>query len=276
MKGTRPLNNAEIRKVSDAFEGIFAVRNRSLFMLGVSVGGRISELLALKVNDVWQNGKPVTDLLFDLNIVKGREMSRAVPVNIDGREAIEDLITWQTELYGNTDPTRSLFTSRNGQGSQRMTRKAAYDVLKDAFEGAGLNGKLGTHSLRKSYAQRLYEQTNDIYAVQEMLGHKSVITTQRYLGVNYASVREASEAMSVSSEGDISTKTSPSVNEAPDDVLLMELLRRGYDVTKLLEKDESMQLLESSDETTPLNDETTPLNDETTPLNDETTPLKFV
>ncbi len=265
MKGTRPLNNAEIRKVSDAFEGIFAIRNRSLFMLGVSVGGRISELLALKVNDVWQNGKPVTDLLFDLNIVKGREMSRAVPVNIDGREAIEDLITWQTELYGNTDPTRSLFTSRNGQGSQRMTRKAAYDVLKDAFEGAGLNGKLGTHSLRKSYAQRLYEQTNDIYAVQEMLGHKSVITTQRYLGVNYASVREASEAMSVSSEGDISTKTSPSVNEAPDDVLLMELLRRGYDVTKLLEKDESMQLLQSSDETTPLNDETTPLNDETTP-----------
>ena len=276
MKGTRPLNNAEIRKVSDAFEGIFAIRNRSLFMLGVSVGGRISELLALKVNDVWQNGKPVTDLLFDLNIVKGREMSRAVPVNIDGREAIEDLITWQTELYGNTDPTRSLFTSRNGQGSQRMTRKAAYDVLKDAFEGAGLNGKLGTHSLRKSYAQRLYEQTNDIYAVQEMLGHKSVITTQRYLGVNYASVREASEAMSVSSEGDISTKTSPSVNEAPDDVLLMELLRRGYDVTKLLEKDESMQLLQSSDETTPLNDETTPLNDETTPLNDETTPPKFV
>lgn len=276
MKGTRPLDNAEIRKVSDAFEGIFAVRNRSLFMLGVSVGGRISELLALKVNDVWQNGKPVTDLLFDLNIVKGREMSRAVPVNIDGREAIEDLITWQTELYGNTDPTRSLFTSRNGQGSQRMTRKAAYDVLKDAFEGAGLNGKLGTHSLRKSYAQRLYDQTNDIYAVQEMLGHKSVITTQRYLGVNYASVREASEAMSVHSEGDISTKTSPSVNEAPDDVLLMELLRRGYDVTKLLEKDQSMQLLESSDETTPPNDETAPLNDETAPPNDETAPPKFV
>ena len=95
--------------------------------------------------------------------------------------------------------------------------------------------------------QRLYEQTNDIYAVQEMLGHKSVITTQRYLGVNYASVREASEAMSVSSEGDISTKTSPSVNKAPDDVLLIELLRRGYDVAKLLQKDKSTQLFQSAD-----------------------------
>ena len=250
MKGTRPLDNAEIRKVLDAFEGIFAIRNQSLFMLGVSVGGRISELLALKVNDVWQNGKPVKDLLFDRSIVKGGEMSRAVPVNIDGREAIENLITWQTELYGNAKPTRPLFTSRNGQGSQRMTRKAAHDVLKSAFEGAGLNGKLGTHSLRKSYAQRLYEQTSDIYAVQEMLGHKSVVTTQKYLGVNYASVREASEAMSIYNEGDKSVKTSPSANEAPDDVLLIELLRRGYDVSKLLQEDKLTQLSQSADEET--------------------------
>ena len=250
MKGTRPLDNDEIRKVSDAFDGIFAVRNRSLFLLGVSVGGRISEMLALRVNDVWQNGKPVKDLLFDLNIVKGGEISRAVPVNIDGRTAIEDLIAWHTELYGDIKPTRPLFPSRNGQGSRTMTRKAAYDVLKSAFEIAGLNGKLGTHSLRKSYAQRLYEQTNDVYAVQEMLGHKSVVTTQRYLGVNYASVRAASEAMSVYGEGDISTKTSPSVNEATDDVLLIELLRRGYDVAKLLQQDKSTQPLQSSDEKT--------------------------
>ncbi len=252
MKGTRPLDNAEIRKVSDAFEGIFAVRNRSLFMLGVSVGGRISELLALQVNDVWQNGKPVTDLLFDRNIVKGGEISRAVPVNVDGREAIENLITWQTELYGNVKPTRPLFPSRNGQGWKTMSRIAAHNALKDAFEAAGLNGKLGTHSLRKSYAQRLYEQTNDIYAVQEMLGHKSVVTTQRYLGVNYASVRDASEAMSIHAELNIRTKTLSSVNDATDDVLLIELLRRGYDVAQLLQKDKSMQLLQSSDEKTTL------------------------
>ena len=241
MKGTRPLDNTEIRKVSEAFDGTFAVRNRSLFMLGVSVGGRISELIALKVNDVWQNGKPVSDLLFDRSIVKGGEVSRAVPVNVDGRQAIEDLVAWHRDLYGNVDAARPLFPSRNGQGSQMMTRKAAHDVLKAAFEAAGLNGKLGTHSLRKSYAQRLYEQTNDIYAVQEMLGHKSVVTTQRYLGVNYASVREASEAMSILSEGDVTTKTSPSVNDASDDVLLIELLRRGYDVARLLEKQKTQE-----------------------------------
>ena len=248
MKGTRPLDNAEIRNVSEVFGGVFAVRNRSLFMLGVSVGGRISELLALKVNDVWQNGKSVKDLLFDLSIVKGGEVSRAVPVNIDGRHAIENLIAWHTNLFGEISPIRPLFPSRKGRGLRAMTRIAAHDVLKAAFEAAGLNGKLGTHSLRKSYAQRLYEQTNDIYAVQEMLGHKSVVTTQRYLGVNYASVRHASEAMSIHSESNVTAKTLSSVYEASDDELLIELLRRGYDVARLLEKNDTEQPFQPSNE----------------------------
>ncbi len=248
MKGTRPLDNDEIRKVSEAFSGTFTIRNRCLFMLGVSVGGRISELIALKVDDVWQNNKPVKDLLFDLSIVKGNEVSRAVPVNMDGRQAIEDLIAWHTEIYSDANPIRPLFPSRNGQGSKPMTRIAAHNALKEAFGAAGLNGKLGTHSLRKSYAQRLYEQTNDIYAVQEMLGHKSVVTTQRYLGVNYASVRDASEAMSIHSELNVSTKTLSSVNDASDDALFIELLRRGYDVAQLLQKDGSEQPIQRSTE----------------------------
>ena len=81
-----------------------------------------------------------------------------------------------------------------------MTRRAAPNVLKTAFEAAGLNGHLATHSLRKSFAQRLYDRTGDIFAVQEILGHKNVATTQKYLGVNYASVRDALEEMAVSGE----------------------------------------------------------------------------
>ena len=92
MKGTRPLDNHEIRKVAECFDGIFETRNRGLFMLGVSTGGRISELLSLTIGDVYQNGTPVTDLLYDKSIVKGGEVSRAVPVNRDGREAINSLI----------------------------------------------------------------------------------------------------------------------------------------------------------------------------------------
>ena len=55
MKGTRPLNNTEIRLVPASFDSTFEYRNRGLFMLGVSTGGHISELLSLHVGDVFQN-----------------------------------------------------------------------------------------------------------------------------------------------------------------------------------------------------------------------------
>ena len=233
MKGTRPLNNDEIRRVSAAFTGTYEIRNRSLFLIGVSTGGRISELLSLRVGDVYQNGKPVTDLLFDKSIVKGKEISRAVPVNKDGRRAIQALITWHSKQYNTPHKNRPLFPSRNGQGTQHMSRRTAHDVLKSAFEAAGLNGHLATHSLRKSFAQRLYERTGDIFAVQEMLGHKNVATTQKYLGVNYANVREAVEEMAVSDELHRTPLLGSSLKKEADETLFLELALRGYDLSKL-------------------------------------------
>ena len=233
MKGTRPLDNNEIRLVSACFSGTYEIRNRGLFLLGVSTGGRISELLSLRIGDVYQNEKPVSDLLFDKSIVKGGEVSRAVPVNTDGSRAISDLIGWHREAYRTLPKSRPLFPSRNGKGKQRMTRRAAHNVLKDAFEVAGLNGHLATHSLRKSFAQRLYEQTGDVYAVQEMLGHKSIATTQKYLGVNYASVREALQKMSLDSELHEIYLLGSSIKKEADETLFLELALRGYDLSKL-------------------------------------------
>ncbi len=234
MKGTRPLTNEEIRRVVTCFDGPFAVRNKCLFIIGVSTGGRISELLSLTLGDVYQNDKPVSDLLFDRSIVKGKETSRAVPINADGRTAVKEIIGWHREQYGDPlDELRPLFPSRNGNGIQPMTRQNAHDILKQAFQKAGLNGKLATHSLRKSYAQRLYEQINDIYPVQEMLGHKDIKTTQQYLGVNYGKIRAASEAM-VLTVKESGNEQTPSVDEVRDETLLAELMQRGYNVSTLL------------------------------------------
>ena len=239
MKGTRPLDNNEIRRVSACFTGIYEKRNRGLFMLGVSTGGRISELLSLTIGDVYQNRTAVTDLLYDKSIVKGGEVSRAVPVNKDGREAITDLIAWHRKQHRNTRASRPLFPSRNGRGTQRMSRRTAHDILKTAFEAAGLNGHLATHSLRKSFAQRLYERTGDIFAVQEMLGHKNVATTQKYLGVNYASVRDALEEMAISGEPHRTLLLGSSLKHEADENLFLELALRGYDLSKLRNNEET-------------------------------------
>ena len=237
MKGTRPLDNNEIRLVSACFAGTFEARNRGLFLLGVSTGGRISELLSLRIGDVWQNQKPVSDLLYDKSIVKGGEVSRAVPVNTDGMRAIDDLIRWHRERYRTTRASRPLFPSRNGKGKKALSRREAHTVLKAAFLMAGLNGHLATHSLRKSFAQRLYEQTGDVFVVQEMLGHKSIATTQKYLGVDYATVRDALQKMSLDGELHETGLLSGSLKNTPNETLLLELALRGFDLSKPLRAD---------------------------------------
>ena len=244
MKGTRPLDNDEIRRVSTCFTGTFQVRNRGLFMIGVSTGGRISELLSLQIGDVYQNEKSVTYLLFDKSIVKGGEVSRAVPVNIDSRQAIDKLLEWHRDRYENTEPDRPLFPSRQKSGTLPMHRQTAHDILKTSFTAAGLNGNLATHSLRKSFAQRVYEQSGDIYLVQELLGHRNVSTTQKYLGVNYADARAVVEGMALGCESYRTMKTSESfqflggeLKETQDETLFLELALRGYDLSKLRENE---------------------------------------
>ena len=113
---------------------------------------------------------------------------------------------------------------------------------------AGLNGKLATHSLRKSFAQRVYEQSGDIYLVQELLGHRSVATTQKYLGVNYADARAAVEGMALASQpyripllsGSVQLFGTQLKNTA-DETVFLELARRGYDLSSLRENTETDQ-----------------------------------
>ena len=246
MKGARPLYNDEIRAVRSAFTGKYEARNRGLFMLGVSIGGRISELLSLRIDDVWQNDRPMTDVLFDRTIVKGGEVSRTVPVNSDGADAIRGLIAWHIDTLPEgeiLDITEfPLFPSqKKGRNGERVSinRVQAHLALQSAFQVAGLNGKLATHSMRKSFAQRLYNKTHDMYAVQEMLGHKNITTTQAYVGVDYSNVKVALEAMSLHAE-DIGLTEIPLLNEATDAELVEELLKRKYDFAQLMgDTDES-------------------------------------
>jgi site-specific recombinase XerD len=232
MKGCRPLDTNEIIKISEQFDGTFEIRNRSLFMLGVSVGGRISELLALKISDVWQNEQAVTDLLFQKGVVKGKETARMIPCNADGRQAITELIQWHVKLYGDLDPQRPLFTSRKFDKS--ISRVQAHRILEKAFQEAGLNGKLATHSMRKTYAQRMYDTSGDIFLVKEALGHKSVETTKQYLGVSYSKMQAASKAIELSSNKRLFLLHS--INDISTGELITELISRGVNMESAIQQ----------------------------------------
>ena len=135
MKGTRPLDNDEIRLVSACFTGTFEVRNRGLFMLGVSTGGRISELLSLTIGDVYQNGPRSPISSYDRSIVKGGEVSRAVPVNTDGMRAIDELVRWHREQYRTVKASRPLFPSSKRQRKATHDAKGGTQRAKRRFRG---------------------------------------------------------------------------------------------------------------------------------------------
>ena len=131
-----------------------------------------------------------------------------------------------------------------------MNRQTAHEMLKKAFQAAGLNGKLATHSLRKSFAQRVYEGSSDIYLVQELLGHRNVSTTQKYIGVNYATAREAVEAMALDAKTASSERDRTILSHSfrflggelkgtADETLFLELALRGYDLSKLRDENEN-------------------------------------
>ena len=124
-----------------------------------------------------------------------------------------------------------------------MHRQTAHDILKKAFIAAGLNGKLATHSLRKSFAQRLYDKSGDIYLVQELLGHRNISTTQKYLGVNYADARAAVESIALITESDSFPLLYNSITDTDDQTLITELVRRGYNIASRREKQTTAEIV---------------------------------
>ena len=108
---------------------------------------------------------------------------------------------------------------------------------------AGLNGHIATHSLRKSFAQRLYDKTGDIYLVQELLGHRNISTTQKYLGVNYADAKAAVEAIALITESDRNHLSSRSLTDIDDETLRSELEKRGYNIARRRENEITAEIV---------------------------------
>ena len=79
--------------------------------------------------------------------------------------------------------------------------------------------------------------------VQELLGHRNISTTQKYLGVNYADAKAAVELIALMSESDSLPLSSRSLKEIDDETLHCELVKRGYNVTKRRENETTAEIV---------------------------------
>ncbi len=169
MQGCRPLTDEEVLDVSRSFHGRFRARNRAFFLLGVRSGFRLSELLSLEIRAVWQHGSLVDGITVARKAMKGGKKSRFVPLHHEAKAALAE---WLIEL-GTKDRSAKVFD---------ISTVGAWKFLKAAFEANQLQGQVSTHSMRKTFARRVYEKLDrNLVETAEALGHASVQSTVSYL-----------------------------------------------------------------------------------------------
>ena len=158
-----------------------ARRDRAMLELLYGSGLRISELTALDVDDIDEVERLVT--------VSGKgDKQRVVPF---GDLAATELDAWLVQGRPALAP-RSPAVFVNARGG-RLTRQGAWKRIKAHAEQVGLAGDISPHTLRHSFATHLLDGGADVRAVQELLGHASVTTTQIYTLVSRGALREVYE-----------------------------------------------------------------------------------
>ena len=150
-------------------------RNRAILETLYGCGLRVSELIELKLSDLFFEE--------DIILVTGKgNKQRFVPiskVNIKYINLYKDHVrSHQKIAAGHED---HLFLNRRGK---KLTRAMIFEIIKRLVEKIGLNKKVGPHTFRHSFATHLLENGADLRAIQQMLGHESITTTEVYVHVN--------------------------------------------------------------------------------------------
>ncbi len=157
-------------------EGGAHLRNTAILELAYGAGLRVAELAALDVADV-----DVTVGLVHVRMGKGRK-ARRVPFGPPAAAAVRELLDGRA--------SGPLFLNRAGK---RLTTRSIYTIV----HGSGVQNALADvhpHALRHSFATHLLQAGADIRSIQEMLGHASLSTTQRYAAVNLDQLRATWDA----------------------------------------------------------------------------------
>ena len=147
-------------------------RNRAMLETLYSCGLRVSELVNLKISDLFfEEG-------FIRVIGKGNK-ERFVPINL---YTIKLINIYKDQIRSKVKAQKGfediLFLNRRGK---KLTRNMIFLILKDLVEKAGLHKKVSPHTFRHSFATHLLENGADLRAIQQMLGHESITTTEIYM-----------------------------------------------------------------------------------------------
>jgi len=165
-------------------DSVIARRDRAITELFYSSGLRLAELVAVDINDIDQHSKLLT--------VTGKgNKTRTVPVGSMALQAIERWLQVRPDNSADEDGAAALFTSSRGQ---RISVRSVQERIKVQGRKSGMLQDVHPHMLRHSFASHMLESSGDLRAVQELLGHANISTTQVYTHLDFQHLAKVYDA----------------------------------------------------------------------------------
>ena len=149
-------------------------RNRAILEVLYSCGLRVSELISLRISD----------LFFDesfIRVIGKGDKQRLVPIGEPAMQAVQLYLSQTRRAYVSKKAEDILFLNRRGG---KLSRQMIFLMIKSQCEKAGITKEISPHTFRHSFATHLVENGADLRAVQQMLGHESIITTEIYTHID--------------------------------------------------------------------------------------------
>ena len=159
---------------------IEARRNHAIIETLYSCGLRVSELVNLEIGKIYSDESYL--------VVKGKgSKERLVPISQTALEWIRGYLPERAALPIRRGEEPYLFLSRRGS---RLTRQMIFTIIKRLAAAAGITKTISPHTLRHSFATHLLEGGANLRAIQQMLGHESIATTEIYLHLDRSRLRQ--------------------------------------------------------------------------------------
>lgn len=188
MRAVEPIRDPrQINAMKNFLKGN-SLRDYALFVVGVNVALRITDLLKLKWGDIMENGR-----FKALELREGKTgKSRRIKLKRAAQKALSELL----QGLGACKSDEYVFKSREGD-NRPITRQQALNILKDAARAVGIKEAVGTHTLRKTWGYHAWKNGFNPALIMETLNHSSLNVTKRYLGIQQDDINELYDNLNI-------------------------------------------------------------------------------
>ena len=189
-KTTQPIRSQSDRDALISYFLNRSLRDYALFIFGIYTGRRITDLVSLNVYDVAYIDMKSRFCIVERLKIQEKKTGKFIDLIVHpyARRALKKYLKKRLKTAPSmgailNEPLFMSQKARRSDGQFRITRRHALRVLTKAANACGLNYKIGTHSLRKTFGYMLYNNGTDIELIQRLLNHSSPAITLSYIGI---------------------------------------------------------------------------------------------